>query len=251
MLPSQQRLFPDSQPLVERLGRDFFRRLPEVPGVYLMHGACSVLYVGKAKSLRHRLCSYRVANPENMAKRTLRLLPLVQKIEWEECPDELSALRRESELLLELKPRFNRAGVWKGPDRYLAWREAFEGVEIAVMDSPKDGWCCMGPRGSSMIHLHRALVRLLWCRLRHERGLYGMPAGWIGGKHGLVVLVPESCAEARREALHSLQTLVSGDAEGFEKWLIPASTIAAQALQEEDLELATKLFSPMPLVGAL
>ena len=35
----QALLFPDPRPLVERLGRDFFRRLPEDPGVYLMlHG---------------------------------------------------------------------------------------------------------------------------------------------------------------------------------------------------------------------
>jgi hypothetical protein len=35
----QQRLWPDAQPLVERLGREFFRRVPESPGVYLLRGA--------------------------------------------------------------------------------------------------------------------------------------------------------------------------------------------------------------------
>src|SRR5277367_3020204 len=102
MKPMQQRFWPDAQPLVERLGRDFFRQLPETPGVYQMRGASNaVLYVGKAKNLRHRLGSYRVANPERMAKRTLRLLHLVERITWEECPDESAALRRESELLRE------------------------------------------------------------------------------------------------------------------------------------------------------
>ena len=36
-------LFPDPRPLVERLGREFFRQVPETPGVYLMHGAADVV----------------------------------------------------------------------------------------------------------------------------------------------------------------------------------------------------------------
>ena len=61
---SQTLLFPDPRPLVERLGHDFFRQLTDRPGVYLMQDATGlVLYVGKAKNLRKRLGSYRVANP--------------------------------------------------------------------------------------------------------------------------------------------------------------------------------------------
>lgn len=53
---AQALLFPNPRPLVERLGTDFFRRLPERPGVYLMRDASeTVHYVGKAKSLRQRL----------------------------------------------------------------------------------------------------------------------------------------------------------------------------------------------------
>lgn len=163
--PQQQRFWLDPQPLVERLGRGFFRQLPETPGVYLMHGAANiVLYVGKAKSLRHRLGSYRVANPERMKRRTLRLLRLVERIAWEECSDESAAIRRESELLLTLKPRFNRAGVWQGPKRFVAWRSQHTGLELAVMDSLEDGWNGAGLFGAQAMHIHRALVRLFWCR---------------------------------------------------------------------------------------
>src|SRR5579862_452670 len=165
MKSAQQRFWPDAQPLVERLGRDFFRQLPERAGVYLMRdAAASVLYVGKAKNLRHRLCSYRVANPERMARRTLRLLNLVRGITWEECEDEMAALNRESELLLEIKPRFNRAGVWRGARRFVGWRAGIAGVELAVLDSADEGWNLAGSFGAQAIHLHRALVRLLWCR---------------------------------------------------------------------------------------
>ena len=93
----QQRLFPDPQPIVDRLGREFFLQLPDEPGVYRMQdSAGQVLYVGKAKSLRHRLCSYRVANPDRMPRRTLRLLRLVDRIEWEICTDAGSAFERGS-----------------------------------------------------------------------------------------------------------------------------------------------------------
>lgn len=55
----QLRLFPAPKPLVERLGVEFFQRVPDAPGVYLMADEFEhLLYVGKAKSLRARLNSY-------------------------------------------------------------------------------------------------------------------------------------------------------------------------------------------------
>lgn len=136
----QQRLFPDPQPLVEGLGKDFFREVPAAPGVYLMHDASqTVLYVGKAKRLRHRLGSYRVANPERMARRTVRLLSLVVRITWEECESDAAALQRESEFLLSLRPRFNRAGVWEGPRRFVAWLAGTVGLDLAVLDAVAEG----------------------------------------------------------------------------------------------------------------
>ena len=93
----------------------FFRQLTDRPGVYLMHDAAGlVLYVGKAKNLRKRLGSYRVANPDRLGRRHLRLLSQVARIELQECLDESAALAKEAELLLALKPKFNRAGVWAG-----------------------------------------------------------------------------------------------------------------------------------------
>ena len=79
---SQTLLIPDPRPLVERLGEEFFRQLPARPGVYLMQDATGlVLYVGKAKDLRQRLGHYRVANPDRMGRRHLRLLRQVVRIE--------------------------------------------------------------------------------------------------------------------------------------------------------------------------
>jgi excinuclease ABC subunit C len=114
MATGQLWLFPPPRPLVERLGKDFFRTLPAQPGVYFMCGAdTGVLYVGRAKNLRKRLSSYRVANPERLSRRLMRLLHRVQRIEFDVCADERAAERREEMLICVLSPQFNRAGkVW-------------------------------------------------------------------------------------------------------------------------------------------
>jgi excinuclease UvrABC nuclease subunit len=118
--PTQLWLFPPPRPLVERLGAQFFRELPAEPGVYLFCGPTEgVLYVGKAKNLRRRLSAYRVANPERLPRRMIRLLGQVTRIEWDLCPTEQAALAREQALIAALSPRFNRAGkVWPS---YRSW----------------------------------------------------------------------------------------------------------------------------------
>ena len=111
MSAGQLWLFPPPAPLVERLGREFFRALPSGPGVYYVCGEGEgVLYVGKARNLRKRLSSYRVANPERFSRRMIRLLHRVARIEWDECPTEEAACHREELLISVLMPRFNAAG---------------------------------------------------------------------------------------------------------------------------------------------
>ncbi len=118
MSAGQLWLLPPPRPLVDRFGADFFRRVPDRPGVYLFCGEREgVLYVGKAKSLRRRLGSYRVANPERLSRRIIRLLYQVTRIEWDECPSEAAACHREELLIVTLQPKYNAAGkVWPVPD---------------------------------------------------------------------------------------------------------------------------------------
>lgn len=134
MASTQLWLFPPPRPLVERLGRDFFRKLPRRPGVYLLCGAePGVLYVGRAKDLRRRLSSYRVANPERLSRRMIRLLHRVTRIEYDECESEAAAAEREAMLICVLSPRFNRAGrVWPQSP----WH-----------DPPRRAWTRSTPRG--------------------------------------------------------------------------------------------------------
>jgi excinuclease UvrABC nuclease subunit len=111
MSAGQLWLFDPPKPLVERLGEEFFASLPTTPGVYFMCGETEgVLYVGKARNLRQRLSNYRVANPERMPRRIIRLLHQVRRIEFDECPTEAAAAEREEQLICVLAPKFNAAG---------------------------------------------------------------------------------------------------------------------------------------------
>lgn len=213
---SQTLLLPDPRPLVERLGPDFFRQLPERPGVYLMRDAVEVvLYVGKAKSLRHRLSSYRVANPDRMGRRHLRLLRQVVRIELLECADEAAALAREAELLRTLKPKFNRAGVWSGPPRFLVWRTTGNTLQLAITKTPQPDWQEFGPCGSGVVYLRAALVRLLWYALNPSLGSTDMPAGWWHGRLPAITTLDGVSGEA----MSIVAKLLAGDTEAFVLWI--------------------------------
>lgn len=232
---TQMLLMPDPRPIVERLGADFFRNAPPSPGVYLMRDAAdTVVYVGKAKNLKQRLGYYRVANPDRLRRRHLKLLHSVESIEFETSPDESAAISREAELLLKLRPRFNRAGTWPRPARFVAWSLGENGLTLAVASSAKprqrmedgesrmestthDGdfpssildppssmfglgalrqrdWHYYGPTGAWAFPLRAALVRLLWCVIQSERGLAAMPEGWVHGRMPACATIP--CSES-------------------------------------------------------
>jgi hypothetical protein len=235
---SQTLLFPDPRPLVERLGQDFFRQLTERPGVYLMQDAAGlVLYVGKAKNLRQRLGHYRVANPDRMGRRHLRLLRQVARIELQECADEIAALAREAELLRALKPKFNRAGVWPATPRFLVWRWTERTLEMAISETPTIGWLVFGPFGSGAVFLRAALVRLLWYAMNPSSGSTAMPQGWLHGRLGAIAAIQANQSEVDLV----LMKLFDGDTDGFVAWISEQtkSLVKAYDLETREADLET------------
>ncbi len=219
---AQVLLFPDPRPLVERLGMEFFRQAPSSPGVYLMRDVSeTVLYVGKAKNLRKRLASYRVANPDRLPRRHLRMLRAVARIELRECADESAALATESELLRELRPSFNRAGTWRGPPRFLGWRVTPEGMELTVRNASEAGWHWVDSLGAGAFYARACLIRLLWCALHPERGLAGLPQGWFRCRRFETMLLP--CPGTDPDQLGTLAShlaaLFDGRIDEFTGWI--------------------------------
>ena len=86
--------------------RGFLAHLPERPGVYRMIGEDeTVLYVGKAKSLRKRVTNY--TQPERQTLRIQRMISLTHRMEFVETNTESEALFLEANLIKSLWPVYN------------------------------------------------------------------------------------------------------------------------------------------------
>jgi len=209
-----------------------------------------VLDVGKAKNLRQRLSSYRVANPDRMPRRHLRLLRSVVRIELQECPDESTALARESELLRALRPGFNRAGTWPAPPRFLAWRCVEQQLQLAVAEALDGHWRFYGPLGGGAFVLRAVLARLLWLAVHPQLGFSGLPVGWFRGRLDVETAIP--CGLMLEPAASSLERLLSGQTAEFCEWirtLLPADLHPFEkAAIEADLEFVT---DGVPLVNGI
>jgi predicted GIY-YIG superfamily endonuclease len=250
--PIQQLLFPDPRPLVERLGREFFRQLPETPGIYLMRDAGEqILYVGKAKNLRKRLGSYRVANPDRMARRHLRLLRAVARIEIQECASETCALAREAEMLRTLRPKFNRSGTWVPPARHLAWRLADGEISLTVLESCSDGWRLERPRGMAARTIRVVLARLLWLTVHPQLGFQALPVGWADGDLTGETII--DCGTLAEAVASNLENLFRGAGEEFCQWVAAQLPTGLHCFEkswiEADLQLIAEAYAPITGAG--
>ena len=82
--------------------------LPATPGVYLMKDAHGVvLYVGKAKSLRHRIASYFHATPSDTRAKVPGMMAQVADVECIEAESEVDALLMEARLIKDIQPKYN------------------------------------------------------------------------------------------------------------------------------------------------
>ena len=96
---------PDFQRGLETI-RNMATRLDASPGVYRMLGHDGqVLYVGKAKGLKHRVLSY--TRPQALNQRLMRMVAETHSLEIITTRTEVAALLLESNLIKTLKPRYN------------------------------------------------------------------------------------------------------------------------------------------------
>lgn len=85
---------------------DFLTSVSEKPGVYRMYNAKNqLLYVGKARNLKHRLTSYFRKNLDSL--KTVSLMSQVDHIECIITANENEALLLECNIIKEHRPRYN------------------------------------------------------------------------------------------------------------------------------------------------
>jgi len=91
-----------------KFGADRLRGVADGPGVYLFRDAAgTVIYAGKARSLRRRLAGYRSAG-RRKAQRKMRLLVReAHSLEVRPVATERDALLLENDLIRKLRPRYN------------------------------------------------------------------------------------------------------------------------------------------------
>lgn len=194
-------LFPPPKPLNEQIGPAFFRALPKEPGVYFFFNQDGLLlYLGKAKSLRDRLNSYRYVHPDRDSRKTWRLVNQVHRIEWQVCQSHREALLRESQLLREHRPRFNRANVWPWSAVYIGMQEQDGLVRFQVSRELSDDYQWFGAFKAFAIYSFSALQRTL----RYIADPARAPLGWFDWDCGRTFEVPADRLDqdALRDFLH-------------------------------------------------
>jgi excinuclease ABC subunit C len=83
------------------------KELPTRPGVYIYSDLSgTIIYVGKAKSLRHRVGSYFQSNLDPTSK-TAALVSNISSLRYIEAGSEFEALILEAELIKKYRPKYN------------------------------------------------------------------------------------------------------------------------------------------------
>ncbi|MET7538844.1 excinuclease ABC subunit UvrC [Streptomyces sp. NPDC005507] len=123
-------------------------QIPDSPGVYRFRDEHRrVIYVGKAKSLRHRLANY-FQDLANLHPRTRTMVTTAASVEWTVVSTEVEALQLEYSWIKEYDPRFNVKYRDDKSYPYLAvtMNEEFPRVQV-MRGQKKKGVRYFGPYG--------------------------------------------------------------------------------------------------------
>ena len=227
----------DRNPLKEQVAL-----LPLEPGVYqFLDRTGTVIYVGKAKSLRKRVSSYFMQNKEHPPKVRV-LVRQIAEIRHIVVDSETDALLLENSLIKELQPRYN---ILLKDDKTYPWivvrRENFPRIQ-STRQLQRDGSQYFGPYSSvtmqhSILEFIREVIPLRTCSLNLApeaiaRGRYTVCLQYhLGNCKG--PCIGAQSAEEYRQLLDMAVSVLKGDRRPVRAYLEGEMRRAAEALQFE------------------
>ena len=216
--------------------------LPLEPGVYqFLDRMGTIIYVGKAKSLRKRVSSYFMQNKEHPPKVRVLVRQIVE-IRHIVVDSETDALLLENSLIKELQPRYN---ILLKDDKTYPWivvrRENFPRVQ-STRQLQRDGSQYFGPYSSvtmqhSVLEFIREVIPLRTCSLNLSpeaiaRGRYTVCLQYhLGNCKG--PCIGAQSAEEYQQLLEMAVAVLKGDLRPVRSYLEGEMRRAAEALQFE------------------
>ena len=216
--------------------------LPLKPGVYqFLDRTGTIIYVGKAKSLRKRVSSYFIQNKDHAPKVRVMVRQIVE-IRHIVVDSEADALLLENSLIKELQPRYN---ILLKDDKTYPWivvrRENFPRIQ-STRQLQRDGSLYFGPYSSvamqhSILEFIREVIPLRSCSLNLApeaiaRGRYSVCLQYhLGNCKG--PCVGAQSAEEYQQLLDMAIAVLKGDLRPVRTYLEGEMQRAAEALQFE------------------
>ncbi len=219
--------------------------LPLSPGVYqFVDRTGTIIYVGKAKSLRKRVSSYFVESKEHSAKVRV-LVKQIAEIRHIVVDSEQDALLLENSLIKSLQPRYN---ILLKDDKTYPWivvkREDFPRV-LSTRQIIRDGSQYYGPYSSismqrSILEFIREVIPLRTCKLNLSpqaiaRGKYGVCLQYhIGNCKG--PCIGAQSEEEYEQQVELVHAILKGDLRPVRQYLMHEMEQAATALKFEQAQ---------------
>ena len=219
--------------------------LPLSPGVYqFVDRTGTIIYVGKAKSLRKRVSSYFVESKEHSAKVRVLVKQIVE-IRHIVVDSEQDALLLENSLIKSLQPRYN---ILLKDDKTYPWivvkREDFPRV-LSTRQLIRDGSQYYGPYSSismqrSILEFIREVIPLRTCKLNLSpqaiaRGKYGVCLQYhIGNCKG--PCIGAQSEEEYEQQVELVHAILKGDLRPVRQYLMHEMEQAATALKFEQAQ---------------
>lgn len=223
--------------------KDRVREFPDAPGVYLLKDEQGrVIYVGKAKSLRHRAASY-FHETAALDRRTADLVKQIADIDFLVAESEVDALLLEARLIKDIQPKFNidLKDDKSFPYLQITTHEDFPRVEFTREPSDK-GVKLYGPFANAKalrgaIAVLQRIFKFRTCTLDIEED----DPKWRYYRPCLLYNINQCTApcnlrigkEEYRKDIHRLRMFLEGKKEGLLKEMRAEMKEAAHALEFE------------------